>query len=191
MELDTTTQAPTDQNETTIGNTVPVTFITIGNKTVDGKVDTGATTSSLHAENISVDKNGGQVSFVCPALSPNRISMPLAGTQDVHSADGGGQARPTVQLDVKISGKTVRALFNLNDRSNMDVMVLVGQNILKAGSFIIDVKKDETNESTAVIPTISVDDAIKIIAESDLSLDDFVKKLYAERANIEHKGLIR
>lgn len=172
------------QSGSTIGNTVSVTFVTIGNKTVDGKVDTGATTSSLHAENISMDKSGS-VSFVCPELSPNRISMALAGTQDVHSADGGGQARPMIKMDVEIDGHHIRdAVFNLNDRSNMDVMVLVGQNIIKAGGFLIDVSKDEnptaTHESIedAVGPDMELQAAIKLIASKNISLDEFVRLMY-------------
>ena len=46
-----------------IGNHATVTFAFAGNKQLMGKIDTGATTSSLHATNIKT--NGSQVSFVC------------------------------------------------------------------------------------------------------------------------------
>lgn len=129
-----------------IGNEAEVTFATLGNRKLVGKVDTGATTSSLHATNIRV--SGGRVQFVCPDISSNAITMDLVGAQEVHSADGGGQQRPMVKFDVVINGQTMQgAVFNLNDRSNMDDPVLIGQNLLQAGNFIIDVNKDEPIES--------------------------------------------
>lgn len=165
----------------TIGTTVAVNFVTVGNKSIEGKVDTGATTSSLHATNISV--NAQQVSFQCPELSNNVITMAIAGSQDVSSADGGEQARPIVKMDVSIDGVTIRdASFNLNDRSNMDVMVLIGQNILKAGGFIIDVnqggEEQPTHESVEVIePTRaeSVAKAIQTLIECNVSLEEIIR----------------
>lgn len=125
-----------------IGNEVEISFATLGNRALMGKVDTGATTSSLHATNIQV--SGNRVTFVCPDISRNSISMELAGSQEVHSADGGGQARPIVKFDVTVDGQQLSGVaFNLNDRSNMDDPVLIGQNILQAGDFIIDVNKDQ------------------------------------------------
>lgn len=169
----------------TIGSTVAVTFVAVGNKSVEGKVDTGATTSSLHATNISIDKASGQVGFACPSLSNNMITMALAGTQDVSSADGGDQARPMVKMDVEIDGVPIRgAVFNLNDRSNMDVMVLVGQNILKAGGFLIDVQKDEQpvqneSEDTPRVIDSAVVDAVKTIVEHSISIEQFFQ-IYKE-----------
>ena len=125
-----------------IGNEVEVNFTSLGNRSLMGKVDTGATTSSLHATNIKVA--GNRVTFVCEHLSNNAITMELSGAQEVHSADGGGQQRPIVKFNIDIAGKAMSGVaFNLNDRSNMDDPVLIGQNILQAGGFIIDVNKEE------------------------------------------------
>lgn len=125
-----------------IGNEVDITFVSLGNRKLLGKVDTGATTSSLHATNIRV--SGNRVSFVCPDISQNSITMELAGSQEVHSADGGGQARPIVKFDIQLNGQAMSGVsFNLNDRSNMDDPVLIGQNVLQAGGFVIDVNKDQ------------------------------------------------
>lgn len=166
-----------------IGNTVHVTFASLGGNPIEGKVDTGATTSSLHAEDIQV--NGNTVRFRCPVLSNNYIQMDLDGSQEVHSADAGGKTRPIVSLDVEIDGVPIRsASFNLNDRSGMDSPILVGQNILQPGGFIIDPSKgnsDNEQQRTADV-TEKFDarraqmilDAIKVLTENDVSLAEML-----------------
>lgn len=164
-----------------IGNEVEVAFATLGNRALIGKVDTGATTSSLHATNIQV--SGNRVSFVCPDISSNSITMELAGSQEVHSADGGGQARPMVKFDVTVNGQSLSGVaFNLNDRSNMDDPVLIGQNILQAGNFIIDVNKDEVPSEAAnpmgesvefQDPPEDLKEAIQVILSYNIPLDRF------------------
>lgn len=125
-----------------IGNSISVTFVDT-NKTIEGKVDTGASTSSLHGEDIKV--NGNRVSFKCPALTPNTITVDLDGEQQVKTADGGVGERPTIRLNVRINGVDLpNSTFNLNDRGHMDCPLLIGQNILKAGDFVIDVNKEES-----------------------------------------------
>lgn len=171
----------------TLGNDVKVRFTSVGNKTTHGKVDTGATTSSLHATNVTVNKERNSVTFNSPAISNNVITMELAGGQEVHSADGGGQARPTVKFDVEINGTPIQgALFNLNDRSNMDTMVLIGQNILKAGNFIIDVNKDEAPERVeqvqgeSIVPPIkdkgqTIREALQLLYDNNVTLSEMVE----------------
>jgi hypothetical protein len=121
---------------------------------VEGKVDTGATVSSLNAQEIRVNKQNGSVSFICPEISNNLITMELDGSQSVVSADGedGGSTRPMVKFEIEINGMPFKQVsFNLNDRSNMDSPVLIGQNILKAGNFLIDVNKDDAPERAEVV----------------------------------------
>lgn len=165
------------QNSRVIGNEVVIKFGSIGQTDVRGKVDTGATTSSLHAVNIRVNQQQNTISFVCDKLSNNVITMALSGAQEVHSADGGGQSRPIVKFDIEIDGVSIPdAAFNLNDRSNMDDAVLIGQNILQAGNFVIDVNKNTTKEivreSDLVDNTQELLEAIKIIVKHNVSLKD-------------------
>lgn len=170
--------------QTTIGNDVSVKFVSLGGRSIQGKVDTGATTSSLHAERITIDKANNQVSFNCSELSTNTITMPLAGSQEVHTADAGGETRPTVEFDVEIAGvRLSRTLFNLNDRSNMDMAILVGQNVLKAGNFVIDVNADEPDDqrdsvpeqaSTLVSDQDKVLEALTTLAESGITLRELL-----------------
>lgn len=143
-----------EQKSLTLGSYANVYFPYLG-KTIKGKVDTGATTSSLHGTNVNIEKKQGTVSFICCALSDNIISLPLKGTQEVHSADGGSELRPVVSLDIKINGIPLKNIeFNINDRSNMDVPLLIGQNILKAGEFVVDVKDTNIKETENASSTI-------------------------------------
>jgi len=179
----------------TIGNTVNV-FFRMFNKEIEGKVDTGATTSSLHATDMQINKERQSVSFKCEALSPNVITLDLQGSQEVHSADHGGDVRPVVALDISIGDIVLSGVtFNLNDRSNMDAELLVGQNILKAGNFKIDVNKDEPesendlNDSDSGIREteetknriISEDEeivnAIEVLREKNVTIDEIFRYL--------------
>ena len=87
-----------------IGVEMPITFIQVG-KTVNAKVDTGASVCSLDARNIQT--SGGRVSFVSPVLSDSEITLNVVDTHAVQSADGGTQDRVVVSLDVKINDKVL------------------------------------------------------------------------------------
>lgn len=178
-----------------IGNHTGVRFAAFNNAEATGKVDTGATTSSLHATNIKM--NGSKVSFVCDEISPNVITMDVEGAQTVHTADNGGDQRPVVKMDIEINGIPIQgATFNLNDRGNMDSKILLGQNVLQAGNFVVDVNQGNEKESPANdIPADpqglpeTVDnnqrllDAIRIIAEAELTVADLLKYLQTEAIN--------
>ena len=161
-----------------LGNTAQVTFAQFGDKAIEGKVDTGATTSSLHAKRIHVDSNSQTVSFICPALSPNVINLALVGAQEVHSADAGGNTRPVIMLDITVDGISInQATFNLNDRGEMDSEILIGQNVLQAGNFIIDPSKDTVD---LPIPTRESEilAAFKVLAEHQVSVADVVSYIH-------------
>jgi hypothetical protein len=151
------------------------------NKTAVGKVDTGATTSSLHAEKISVSSDGSKVSFMSPVLSDNIITLPTDGHQEVHSADGGGNHRPVVMLEVEINGVSVGEVeFNLNDRSNMDNKILIGQNILSAGNFKIDVNKDQPSAAQPVDNREKIREAIRVLRDSNVTLTEIMMYIQTE-----------
>ena len=59
------------------------------------------------------------------------------------SADGGGNTRPVITLDIEIDGTPLTGVeFNLNDRSGMDSQILMGTNIIEAGNFVVDIHQD-------------------------------------------------
>lgn len=108
---------------------------------VEGKIDTGAAQSSLHATEIEVEN--GQVSFV---HGENRYRVAVHQSQDVSSADGGTQSRPVILLNVTINGKNIPEVpVNLNDREQMPQKFLIGQDIIKAADFVIDLSDEPTD----------------------------------------------
>lgn len=179
----------------TLGLNAQLVFGAFGNKSVDGKVDTGATVSSLHAVEIKMDKGRNVVSFVCPPLSDKVITLQLDGSQEVHSADAGGVTRPVVTLDVEIDGTLIKgATFNLNDRSGMDSAVLIGQNILKAGNFQIDSSAEggvkqmsdtqpSSDESSDSVREQLIIQAIETLVENNVSLPEIVVYLRTVAVN--------
>lgn len=171
----------------TLGNEAEVRFAIFGDRAVQGKVDTGATTSSLNATKMTINKERNQVTFYSDALSDNMVTLDLAGSQEVHSADGGGQTRPMVKLDITVDGTPVQgAQFNLNDRSNMDSRVLIGQNVLKAGQFTIDPSRQgdeqhaEPMTPNNVTRESAVRAAINVLTENDVSLKELIALLAAK-----------
>ena len=88
--------------------------------TVKARIDSGATASSL-------DLNLAEQLDITPG-ERSRI---------VKSASGVNR-RPLIRATIIIHGITLRGDFTLADRSHMKYQMLVGQNILKAGEFLID-----------------------------------------------------
>jgi hypothetical protein len=101
------------------------------------RVDTGARTTSVHAEGIKVD--GGFVSFElagpCGARVPMRL--PIAKTQEVRSATG-SEERIFVELTLEHDGRAKSVLVNLKNRSHMTYPLLLGRNWLK-DDYVVDV----------------------------------------------------
>lgn len=124
--------------EKIVGDIVDVMITSIPNSNVmKGKVDTGADVSSIHAEEWDIDN--GQVTFICPELSENRITLPVIEKQAIRSSNGDVEYRPVVELSIKVNDQSLtNIMFNLNDRGKMSYPMLVGQNILEKGGFMID-----------------------------------------------------
>lgn len=152
-----------------------------------GKVDTGATISSLHADNYKI--TGNTVTFTCTPLGPNSVTIPLKTQHAVKSPDGGTHYRPVIELNVKINGKLLNnVLFNLNDRGNMDQPVLLGQNVLQAGKFFVDPTRNESIE-------VDWTEIEKLIEVENLSTDvnGAIQEIYKKMldSNISFRDLVR
>jgi len=101
------------------------------------RVDTGARTTSVHAESIEVVD--GMVSFNLIAPDGRRVAMekPLAKTHMVRSATG-SEERVFVELTLEHDGHSKPVLVNLKDRSHMTYPLLLGRNWLQ-DDYIVDV----------------------------------------------------
>jgi hypothetical protein len=111
---------------------------------VRAKLDTGARTSAMHAENIETFEKDGQlwVRFRFPYGRREgypqgfTIERPLARQTKVKNGSG-LHPRYVIELDVCISGKTQTIEVSLADRSIYNYPMLLGRQSL-AGRFIID-----------------------------------------------------
>lgn len=155
-----------------IGSSVTLHISSFG-KELEAKVDTGATLCCLHGDNISVNKATKTVSFSNPDISSNIIRAPLCGEITVSSADGGSDDRPTILLDVEMNGIALKNIeFNINDRSNMNSKVLIGQNLLKAGDFVVDVNNSTTESVKVGVDTGELEMVVTEPDTSDIAVVD-------------------
>lgn len=113
-------------------------FIKPWNRRLTAKLDTGAKTSSLHADKIEhFSKNGeawvrfSLVDIEDPKQVPIVVERPLVRTAYIKSHARQASKRDVVMLTVCKNGKAYEAEFNLVDRSNFNYPVLLGRSFLK------------------------------------------------------------
>lgn len=123
-----------------ITDEVQVVFDRFG-KTIKGKVDTGANMSSIHVDHWQILPGKNKVQFTSHILSENNILMDVIDQIVVKTSEG-SEYRPVVQFQISIGNVRIKdAQFNLNNRSGMQHPILIGQNILERGKFLIDPTK--------------------------------------------------
>lgn len=114
---------------------------------LNAKVDSGADTSSLHAEDIRIVSDNGKdyVEFYFSWKDAGieekvKITSPLVRTVTIRSTAETVERdrRPVVELDFCLDGETHTTQFTLVDRSGFSVPVLLGKRFL-SGVALIDV----------------------------------------------------
>lgn len=108
--------------KTTIGLTENIQFLP-QKVTVIGRIDTGATKSSL-------DRSLAK-----------KLKLTTIETRIVKSAQG-KSVRPLVKTRIILAGKVITGKFTVADRQHMNYPVLIGQNMLKGKDFLIDPDKE-------------------------------------------------
>lgn len=104
---------------------------------IRGLLDSGADASSIHGKVRNQNKHS--VTFTCPMLSDNEITMHKVRTDKIRTSDSDGEDRPVIQLDIKLNGKRYQGvLFNINDRSDMEQPVLLGVDFMRPNGIVID-----------------------------------------------------
>jgi hypothetical protein len=107
------------------------------------RIDTGAQTSSIHAEDIEIDPQGDAVDkpitfrLVDERGESRRVETRVARVLTVRTAEG-SERRYAVPLTVRWRDTSKSVLFTLNDRSHMHYRLLLGRNWLH-GDFVVDV----------------------------------------------------
>jgi hypothetical protein len=107
-------------------------------KPVYAKLDTGAYTSSIHAEDKELFERDGKkwIRFIVTEPrkkdSPRvRIEAPLVRIARIKNPGGESESREVVKLAFKIGERKLRGDFTLNNRSNMLSAVLIGRTTIK------------------------------------------------------------
>ncbi len=105
---------------------------------LQAKLDTGALTSSIHAEEKELFERDGKkwVRFIVtdPSLKKparTRVEAPLIRIARIKEPGGESVAREVVRLSFQLGEKKLRGDFTLNNRSNMLSPVLIGRNMIK------------------------------------------------------------
>ena len=95
-----------------------------GSEEVVARIDSGATASSIDTE-----------------LATKLGFKPITRTKIVKSVSG-VKRRSIVMVKVKIGNQEIEEGFTLANRNHMTYPVLIGQDILKQGNFLIDPNKE-------------------------------------------------
>lgn len=115
------------------------------NTLVRAKLDTGAKTSSIHAEDIErFEWEGKRWVRYTLVLKETRTKVhrvpgesPVVRRVYIKEHESRPDARPVVELDFCLDGHRHRAQFSLVDRSAFLYSILLGRDFL-AGSFVVD-----------------------------------------------------
>lgn len=174
-----------DITDRIIADKVEVHFVNLPvASSITAKVDTGAEMCSLHAQDINIDRGQRVVSFFCPQLSKNKFTIPLEDQQAVKTS-GQTTYRPVIKATLKIKGKLLKdILINLNDRSDMNDPMLLGQNALQAGKFLVDpsiMKEASSLLTTDFFNALQFD---TVTPPEQTVSDETVKKLYEALENV-------
>lgn len=141
------------------------------NQPIKARVDTGAAQCSLHGEDVKWSTDNNLIQFT---FEGKRYRMNLNSEQSISSSDGGNSKRPVVAFKVKFAGKLFdKILFNINDRGHMPHPILIGQNILEHGNFLIDPKGDKKSDEVTPEVTkesLTFEDEVQMIREHFLVL---------------------
>jgi len=111
---------------------------------IKAKVDTGARSSSLHADDIEIiDGPEGQiVEFsISPwqrsSMDTVRVKAPLLDWRSVRSSSGESEERPTILTPVRVRKRNVKIELTLSNRDQMGFRMLLGREALR-GRFLVD-----------------------------------------------------
>lgn len=106
------------------------------------RIDTGATTSSIDAQNIRTFERDGKkwVSFVISSRSgkeSKKYELPVKRTVHIKQHGSESQERLSVMLTFRMGHLTLEREFTLTDRGSFEYPVLVGRNIIN-GMAVVD-----------------------------------------------------
>jgi hypothetical protein len=125
-----------------IGRREYINFPELGITRIEGKIDTGAYTSSLHCENIEVNyENSKPILYFTVQENEGIIKHRYEEfeTKKIKNSFGEMEERFVINTIFEFGKRKIRSIISLSNRDNMKFPVLLGRRVLK-GKFLIDVK---------------------------------------------------
>lgn len=114
-------------------------FIEPGALTLEGRIDTGANSTSLDAQNLEIVNEDGQ-EWAMFTLKGTPIRSKVVKYVLIKQHGQASQRRPVIMLKITLGNVTQVVPTTLTDRSNFKYKILIGVNFLK-DHFIVDVSR--------------------------------------------------
>lgn len=121
-------------------------FINEADCVFDSRIDTGATTCSIHALDIEEFERDGEAWVSFKLINPSNdqaveLEKKVARVAKI-TGRGGKEAhkRYVVPLEATIGKRTIKVEFSLTDRTDFEYPLLVGRNLLR-GLAMVDVSQ--------------------------------------------------
>ncbi len=131
-------------------------MISPGNLRLQAKLDTGANSSSIHAENISSFTQKGETwvrfDLVNGEGKPVTLERKVHRTVKIKRHKQKSSERPVVLLGICVGDHLEKTEVNLSDRSNYKYPVLIGRMFL-SGAFMVDPSSKHLLELSCRIET--------------------------------------
>ncbi len=131
------------KNKTVIGRIENIVLDSTGFG-VKARIDTGAKTCSMHAENIIEKKVEGKTYIQFTSENTDRQKQSfykeIIKKQRVRSSTGDVTDRYVIKMAVEMGGRIHEVNVNLNDREDLRYNFLVGRNLLM-GDYVVDVSQ--------------------------------------------------
>lgn len=106
--------------------------------TMEAKLDSGADSSSMHAEDIVLDENERTVTFTVTDQQgrSQRVTCEYDRIVRIKKRPSGYQRRAVIPVVVTIGSRELDAFINLADRSNFSSRMLIGRKELARGILV-------------------------------------------------------
>ena len=129
-----------------IGRREFVDFPLLGISNVEAKVDTGAYTSSVHCENITINYENSKpiLYFTIVEGEVKTFRFEEYTQKKIKNSFGEMEERYVIKTLIHIGRKKINLSISLSNRDNMRYPVLIGRRVLKA-KFLIDVNQIHTH----------------------------------------------
>ena len=128
-----------------IGRKEKISLPKLGLKLVWAKIDTGAYTSSIHAEKIREEDYRGKKVLAFQVLLPGHpsftgktVRFEKYREKKVKNSFGHAETRYLIETKIRLAGEIYTAEFTLSDRSSMKNSILLGRKLLR-DRFLVDV----------------------------------------------------